>query len=88
MELTISHLSKRHQGNVMALRDLSLGIEPGVLAGLKERCLISSTIRHEDGVEVRAMADEPPAAAARQVAPRLEDAYLYCVSRRGKGGTP
>ena len=62
---------------------------PGAeLAGLKERCLISTTVRHAEGVEVRAVADERPAAAARPVAPRLEDAYLYCVSRNGRGGTP
>jgi ABC-2 type transport system ATP-binding protein len=50
------------------------------LAALRERHLVSSTIRHSDGVHVRAVADTTPASGARTVPPRLEEAYLYSVS--------
>jgi ABC-2 type transport system ATP-binding protein len=55
------------------------------LAALRERHLISGTIRHTDGVHVRAVAGELPAPGAQAVPPRLEDAYLYFVSN-GRGG--
>jgi ABC-type multidrug transport system ATPase subunit len=55
------------------------------LTALRERYLISSTVRHSDGVQVRAVADAMPAPSAQAVPPRLEDAYLYFVSN-GRGG--
>jgi ABC-2 type transport system ATP-binding protein len=55
------------------------------LTAVRERHLISSTIRHTDGVHVRAVADAAPAADAQALPPRLEDAYLYYVSN-GSGG--
>jgi ABC-2 type transport system ATP-binding protein len=55
------------------------------LTALRERHLISSTIRHADGVQVRAVADAAPAADAKALPPRLEDAYLYYVSNGGGG---
>jgi ABC-type multidrug transport system ATPase subunit len=55
------------------------------LTALRERYLISSTVRHSDGVQVRAVADAMPAPSAQVVPPRLEDAYLYFVSN-GQGG--
>jgi ABC-type multidrug transport system ATPase subunit len=54
------------------------------LLALRERHLISSTLRHSDGVQVRAVADGPPAPSAKIVPPRLEDAYLYSISN-GRG---
>ncbi len=56
------------------------------LTALRERHLISGTIRHSDGVQVRAVADAMPAPGVQAVPPRLEDAYLYFVSN-GQGGT-
>ena len=49
------------------------------LPALKQRLLISSTIRllSHQGVQVRAVAEAAPDAQAVSVAPRLEDAYLY-----------
>jgi ABC-type multidrug transport system ATPase subunit len=47
------------------------------LQGIKDRCLLSGTIRRSDGVLVRAVAEYPPVSAALAAAPRLEDAYLY-----------
>jgi ABC-type multidrug transport system ATPase subunit len=62
------------------------------LTALRERHLISGTIRQSDGVRVRAVADAMPGPesarlGARSVPPRLEDAYLYFVSN-SKGGGP
>jgi ABC-2 type transport system ATP-binding protein len=54
------------------------------LTALRERQLISGTIRHSDGVQVRAVASAMPAPGAQAVPPRLEDAYLYFVSN-GRG---
>jgi ABC-2 type transport system ATP-binding protein len=62
------------------------------LIALRERHLISSTMRHRDGVRVRAVADAMPGSesaplGARSVPPRLEDAYLYFVSNGSGGGS-
>jgi ABC-2 type transport system ATP-binding protein len=58
------------------------------LTALREHHLISSTVRHSDGVQVRAVADARPAPSAQAVPPRLEDAYLYFVSNGGGGTEP
>lgn len=50
----------------------------------KQQFLISSTTRRSDGVHVRVLGDQPPA-GAEPVAPNLEDAYLYCLSRHRAG---
>jgi len=50
------------------------------LPELRQRHLISGTIRHTDGVQVRVVEDTQPVVTAQAVAPRLEDAYLYFVS--------
>jgi ABC-2 type transport system ATP-binding protein len=49
------------------------------LTDLRKTCLVSSTIRTPHGVEVRVVAGEKPDPEARNIAPRLEDAYLYCM---------
>jgi ABC-2 type transport system ATP-binding protein len=54
------------------------------LLALQERHLVSSTIRHSDGVAVRAVADTSPALGALPVPPRLEEAYLYVISGRSR----
>jgi ABC-type multidrug transport system ATPase subunit len=51
------------------------------LAAVRERFRISGALRRSDGVEVRAVADSPPAAGARPVAPTLEDGYLWAIER-------
>jgi ABC-2 type transport system ATP-binding protein len=58
------------------------------LAALRQRHLVSSTIRNSDGVQVRVVGDAMLAASARAVAPRLEDAYLYFMSNGRGGGGP
>jgi len=52
------------------------------LPALKQRFLVSGTIRRMDGVEVRAVSEDQPSVDARPVTPNLEDAYLSIVSQR------
>ena len=47
--------------------------------------LVSGTIRRSDGVHVRAVIEDTPPPGAEQVAPNLEDAYLY-LTAEGKVG--
>ena len=57
------------------------------LTALKQRHLISSTMRLTDGVRIRSIAGEPPASQALPASPRLEDAYLYLIAN-GQNGRP
>jgi hypothetical protein len=50
------------------------------LVAAKEHLLISGTLRRSDGVRVRAVAAQSPAAGAQPVAPNLEDAYLMHIA--------
>jgi ABC-type multidrug transport system ATPase subunit len=50
---------------------------------LKHKYIISSTVRRQDGVQVRAVSDTPPTLDAQLVAPSLEDVYLHLVSQNG-----
>ena len=56
------------------------------LPALQGQLLISGAVRHSDGVHVRVVDGAGPAAGARPVLPRLEDAYLYLIT--GGPGTP
>jgi ABC-2 type transport system ATP-binding protein len=56
-------------------------VVPGTaLQEIKQRCLVSSTIRRSDGIQVRAVSDVSPAPEARAVSPTIEDAYLRLIS--------
>ena len=46
---------------------------------LKQKYIVSETIRRSDGVQVRVVSGNQPEAEARSVSPNLEDAYLYFV---------
>jgi len=50
------------------------------LAAIKQRLLISGTMRRGDGVRVRAVAPQPPVPGAQPAAPTLEDAYLMHIA--------
>jgi ABC-2 type transport system ATP-binding protein len=52
------------------------------LPALKQRFLVSGTIRRMDGVEVRAVSEDQPSPDARPVTPNLEDVYLSIVAQR------
>jgi ABC-type multidrug transport system ATPase subunit len=51
------------------------------LTAVRKQHLISSTARRSDGVHVRVISEMPPGTEAQAVAPALEDAYLYYLSR-------
>jgi ABC-2 type transport system ATP-binding protein len=54
---------------------------PGAqLVEARRRLVVSSTARRGDGIVLRVVGDEAPAAAAVPVAPSLEDAYLYGIA--------
>lgn len=55
------------------------------LTGLKQTHIVSGTVRRGDGIQVRIVSQNAPAAAAQHVEPNLEDAYLYLVSQNGGG---
>jgi ABC-type multidrug transport system ATPase subunit len=49
------------------------------LPALKQKHILSGTIRRTDGVQVRAVSEEQPEPRAQPIPPNLEDAYLYFV---------
>ncbi len=53
------------------------------LPGLKQRHIVSGTVRRSDGIQVRVVSQTAPAAEAHPVAASLEDAYLVLVSEGG-----
>jgi len=54
------------------------------IPGLKEKHIISSTLRRKDGIVARIVANEAPSNEANQVSPKLEDAYLYLIAPNGR----
>lgn len=60
------------------------------LTAAKQKHLISGTIRKSEGVLIRVVATERPAAEAAPATPTLEDAYLYAIAadreRAGSAG--
>jgi ABC-2 type transport system ATP-binding protein len=53
------------------------------LTALKQKHLISGTIRREKGIQVRVVSEASPASEAQLVPPSLEDVYLHLVSGNG-----
>lgn len=49
------------------------------LTALKQKHIVSGTIRRSDGVQVRVVSVDKPDPYAQNVAPNLEDAYLYFI---------
>jgi ABC-type multidrug transport system ATPase subunit len=55
------------------------------LPALKQRFLVSGTLRRMDGIEVRAVSAEQPCPEAQPVTPNLEDVYLAMVAQNHQG---
>ncbi len=57
------------------------------LAEVKNRYLVSGTLRRTDGIQMRVISRSAPGPEARPVTPTFEDAYLKLISngRNGKG---
>ena len=49
------------------------------LPALKQKHIISGTIRRSDGVQVRVVSADRPDSNAQNVTPNLEDAYLFFI---------
>jgi hypothetical protein len=56
------------------------------LIEVRQRYLVSGTVRRSDGVHVRLLAQEAPNPDVQRLTPTLEDAYLYQLSRCEKEG--
>jgi hypothetical protein len=52
------------------------------LSALKQKHIVSGTIRRSEGVDVRVVSADQPEGEARSVNPNLEDAYLYFIGGR------
>ena len=55
------------------------------LPAAKQQFVISNTIRTNEGIRVRVVADESPNNAATPLTPNLEDAYLYMLAKKEIG---
>jgi len=49
------------------------------LPALKQKYIVSGTIRRSDGVQVRVVSESKPDVNAQNILPNLEDAYLYFI---------
>jgi len=91
VEATATHIALVNKGQLLresAPEDLLKELDGKVwewtatsdeLVTLKQKHIVSGTIRRSDGVEVRVVSVDQPQAGARSVSPNLEDAYLYFV---------
>ena len=55
------------------------------LQALRQKHLVSSTVRTGEGVRLRIVGESAPAAEAHAVTPTLEDAYLYVLAQHRNG---
>ena len=60
-------------------KDWEWTINSDDLPALKQKHIVSGTIRRSDGVQVRVVSAEKPEAQAENASPNLEDAYLYFI---------
>ncbi|HET9588916.1 MAG TPA: ABC transporter ATP-binding protein [Anaerolineales bacterium] len=94
VEATATHIVLIDQGKLLresSPEDLLKELENKVwewtvtsdeLVALKQRHIVSGTIRRSDGVQVRVVSGARPEASAQNVSPNLEDAYLYFIGGR------
>lgn len=84
----IALVNKGHLLRTAAPEDLLKALENKVwewtvpsndLPALKQKHIISGTIRRSDGVQVRVVSADKPDSNAQNVSPNLEDAYLFFI---------
>jgi ABC-type multidrug transport system ATPase subunit len=92
VEATAERIAVLHRGKLMASGTPEALVQPlagqvwewlvpaAEVAALRERLLVTSTLRRPDGVQVRAVSDGRPAPGAHPVPATLEDAYLKRVA--------
>ncbi|MBC7877373.1 MAG: ABC transporter ATP-binding protein [Anaerolineales bacterium] len=91
VEATATHIALVNKGQLLresAPEDLLKELENKVwewtvssddLIPLKQKHIVSGTIRRSDGVQVRVVSESKPDSNAQNVSPNLEDAYLYFI---------
>ena len=91
VEATATHIALVNKGQLLredAPENLLAELENKVwewtvhsddLPALKQKYIVSGTIRRSDGVQVRVVSENQPEANAQNVSPNLEDAYLYFI---------
>jgi len=94
VEATATHIALINQGRLLcesAPEDLLKELEGKVwewtvssndLPALKQKHIVSGTIRKSDGVQVRVVSASQPEVQAKSISPSLEDAYLYFIGGR------
>jgi ABC-2 type transport system ATP-binding protein len=94
VEATATHIALVNKGRLLcesAPEDLLKELDGKVwewtvssddLPALKQKHIVSGTIRKSDGVQVRVVGATQPQASAESVGPNLEDAYLYFIGSR------
>ena len=94
VEATATHIALVHKGQLLCestpedlLRELEgkvweWTVSSDDLAALKQKHIISGTIRRSDGVQVRVVSASQPEPQAQRVNPSLEDAYLYFIGSK------
>lgn len=99
VEATANDIAIIHQGNLLTrsppeelLRSVEGKIWDWVISSaefpaVKQKYLLSSIVRHKDGLHIRLVSETSPAQDAQLASsPTLEEAYLYCIStHRGAG---
>jgi ABC-type multidrug transport system ATPase subunit len=91
VEATATHIALVHKGQLLCesapenlLKELDgkvweWTISSDDLPALKQKYIVSGTIRRSDGVQVRVVSASQPQVSAGSVSPNLEDAYLYFI---------
>jgi ABC-2 type transport system ATP-binding protein len=91
VEATATHIVLINNGRLLrqsAPEDLLTELEGKVwewtvksddLPALKQKHIVSGTIRRSDGVQVRVVSESKPEADSQNTLPNLEDAYLYFI---------
>ena len=98
VEATASHIALIDKGRLLthATPEALLGMVAGrvwewtvpsvELQAIRQKHLVSSTVRTGEGVRLRIVGESAPAAEAYTVPPTLEDAYLYVIAQHRNGG--
>ena len=91
VEATATRIALVHKGQLLCesapealLRELEgkvweWTVSSDDLPALKQKHIVSGTIRRSDGVQVRVVSGSQPEAQAQRMNPSLEDAYLYFI---------
>ena len=77
----VQHAPPEHYLQAVEGKVWSYVLSSAELTEARKTKLVTGTIRRSDGVHIRVVAENPPTAAAKNVIPTLEDAYLFHISK-------